>query len=406
MNDFPKLTITSEIYMAPELADLDRRLYILISLLDRKGGCTVTLEHFADFFDTDVSQISRSIKKLMGRGYIDVLTDKKIRKYFPTKPQASNRFKLRYGKILKNCGWYITNQDLDKNQNDTHEKRGVPYIYINKITKENKKINTLPNRKEDKSSIFSLDLSYGCKFSSETVTICSMIFKLWNSLGSPLPQHRDGTKLVDQACKQINTLLKSGVDEKQITSAIQTYHKFLTSPKKGLKNTQVGVIVGLNEFFGFSVFLRHRMHSNSPLAKEKSWFKIIQDGREKQFLMNPGDTSPEIEKMVPVMQEKFVQKFLGGIAPKVWSEKSQSQFQLGSRNLVRMMNQIRGKTLINRTSTDLVDDLMKSLHRKYPQGGIVPGHLCSKYTWEVVFPSYLVQQAIVSSSDDHILKLD
>lgn len=69
--DFKGVWIPKEIWLCKDLSALDKVIYAEISSLDNETHCTASNEYFAEFCDVGVATVTRSIQKLIDKGYIE-----------------------------------------------------------------------------------------------------------------------------------------------------------------------------------------------------------------------------------------------------------------------------------------------------------------------------------------------
>lgn len=69
--DFKGVWIPKEIWLCKELSALDRVIYAEIDSLDNENHCTASNEYFAEFCGVSEPTITRSIQKLIDKGYIE-----------------------------------------------------------------------------------------------------------------------------------------------------------------------------------------------------------------------------------------------------------------------------------------------------------------------------------------------
>jgi len=69
--DFKGVWIPKEIWLCKDLSALDKVIYAEISSLDNENHCTASNEYFAEFCDVGVATVTRSIQKLIDKGYIE-----------------------------------------------------------------------------------------------------------------------------------------------------------------------------------------------------------------------------------------------------------------------------------------------------------------------------------------------
>lgn len=69
--DFKGVWIPKEIWLCKDLSALDRVIYAEIDSLDNENHCTASNEYFAEFCGVGEATVTRSIQKLIDKGYIE-----------------------------------------------------------------------------------------------------------------------------------------------------------------------------------------------------------------------------------------------------------------------------------------------------------------------------------------------
>lgn len=72
--EFKGVWIPKEIWLCKDLTALDRVIYAEIDSLDNENHCTASNKYFAEFCGVGEATITRSIQKLIDKGYIEVIS--------------------------------------------------------------------------------------------------------------------------------------------------------------------------------------------------------------------------------------------------------------------------------------------------------------------------------------------
>lgn len=72
--EFKGVWIPKEIWLCKDLTALDRVIYAEIDSLDNENHCTASNKYFAEFCGVGEATITRSIQKLVDKGYIEVVS--------------------------------------------------------------------------------------------------------------------------------------------------------------------------------------------------------------------------------------------------------------------------------------------------------------------------------------------
>ena len=72
--EFKGVWIPKEIWLCRDLTALDRVIYAEIDSLDNENHCTASNKYFAEFCGVGEATITRSIQKLIDKGYIEVIS--------------------------------------------------------------------------------------------------------------------------------------------------------------------------------------------------------------------------------------------------------------------------------------------------------------------------------------------
>lgn len=72
--EFKGVWIPKEIWLCKDLTALDRVIYAEIDSLDNENHCTASNKYFAEFCGVGEATITRSIQKLIDKGYIEVVS--------------------------------------------------------------------------------------------------------------------------------------------------------------------------------------------------------------------------------------------------------------------------------------------------------------------------------------------
>jgi hypothetical protein len=222
------------------------------------------------------------------------------------------------------------------------------------------------------------------------------IVATWNTINA-LTHHREHSAVMDRAVGEIEQVLKS-TDPQAVKDSISAYASLLADQNSKLNVSAPGHKVGLDEFFRFSRFTIERMKKCKVDLHIRSWFDELKNGNRELWMQ---EIRPVDEKVYQRLKTGFAKKFLGNIEPR-WSQKSLQQFIIGANRLVEVYGKVSRKLLIPEDRFRFVETFLDALRDAWGDK-VVPGHMCSKYTWDVTFPKYLVKQAIIMDGEEVVV---
>ena len=227
------------------------------------------------------------------------------------------------------------------------------------------------------------------------------LYELWQSLGSPIKQHKNGSKTNYDGLCALKKAIKL-YDPNKIADAMILYHKVISSAQDyKLTIKAPGHLIGLNEFFRFSDFTRTRIDKGNIVYDIQSWCDECIKGElyiDRVYAKHSvEDTDPEITESL----KKYWKKYLNKEVPK--SPNDEDCFRLATQRFKQFMKKHRKNYRLydnididnlKKDSKYLFEALINStddLER------VTPAWLCSEGMFKKRLPFYLVDQGMMDN---------
>jgi DNA-binding MarR family transcriptional regulator len=380
-----------ELFLNPKLNKTDCLVFCMIEFKDGENHCWASNKYIADFLDVSSTTVSTSISRLKDEGYIREVSFDGRKRVLKINPDY---------KKLKN--------EHIRNLND----RIKDYLYI---TKNRLKDNS---KKENKDTNVSLPVGNGQAFSDKSgdkeksykvdMTAYSPdvqnLYDLWRNLGSPIKQHRNGSKTNHDAICALKKAVKLH-DPDKIANAMLLYHKIISSAQDyKLSMRAPGHLIGLNEFFRFSDFTRSRIDKKNCAYDIQSWFDECMKGEvyiDRIYAKHKVEnTDPEITTQL----KKYWKTYISKEVPQ--SPGDEDCFRLAATKFRKFIKKNRNNVALhdNIDINNLPRDskyLYEAIIEKTDNLKIVtPAWLCSDVMFKKRFPSYLYHQGMMDNDFD------
>ena len=211
----------------------------------------------------------------------------------------------------------------------------------------------------------------------------------WNSLPNvPKLRLNKKTKTLSSAQKELESLLKKYPFE-VVKGTMDTYSKLLEEKANVKPPKGIPLRVSLAEFFGFNGFSKQRIELVTGEKVKFCWFNECLPGKDpiKAYWKNKvEDTHP---KYTESLKKMWMKKFF----VKEFTPAQEDQFRKAGSMLAEFDKKTRRKmphmyVYPSNDPTPYVEMLFKALG-DYFEDGFHIGNLCSKFTFENIFPAWL-----------------
>jgi hypothetical protein len=230
------------------------------------------------------------------------------------------------------------------------------------------------------------------------------LYDLWRNLGSPIKQHRNGSKTNHDAICALKKAVKLH-DPDKIANAMLLYHKIISSAQDyKLSMRAPGHLIGLNEFFRFSDFTRSRIDKKNCAYDIQSWFDECMKGEvyiDRIYAKHKVEnTDPEITTQL----KKYWKTYISKEVPQ--SPGDEDCFRLAATKFRKFIKKNRNNVALhdNIDINNLPRDskyLYEAIIEKTDNLKIVtPAWLCSDVMFKKRFPSYLYHQGMMDNDFD------